>query len=122
MPSPVNGITGVNGERSPASADVVAEARQRQADRLRAAQAEAEKPTEVVEETAKSEAAADRARGDAIRPYRVKLNPETNRLVTEVLDTETGAVIMRIPPTYVDPAQRAEEAGAAPSADGELEA
>lgn len=126
MPAPVNGITGVSGDRAsataPTAADMVAEARQRQADRLRAAQAEAEKPTEVVEEAGKSDAATDRARPEAIRPYRVELNPETKRLVTEVLDTETGEVIMRIPPTYVDPAQRAEERGAAPAKDGELEA
>lgn len=122
MPAPVNGITGVTGDRAPTTADVVAEARQRQADRLRAAQAEAGKPTEVVEEASRSEAAPDRARPDAIRPYRVKLNPETKRLVTEVLDTDTGEVIMRIPPTYVDPAQRAEEGTAAPAQDGELEA
>ena len=38
MPTPVTGVTGPSGERSVASADIIAEARQRQADRLRAAQ------------------------------------------------------------------------------------
>ncbi len=104
MPQPVNGITGVSGDRSPASADVVAEARQRQAERLRAAQAESEKPTEIVEATAKSDRTAPSQR-DAIQPYRVHLDPATRRLYTDVIDMETGEVIMRIPPTYVDPAE-----------------
>ncbi|NUB20253.1 hypothetical protein GBZ26_13665, partial [Azospirillum formosense] len=65
MPAPIQGltggVTGVNGERGTASADLIAEARQRQADRLRAAQAEAAKATEVVEE-ARASAEADNGR------------------------------------------------------------
>lgn len=112
MPAPVNGMTGVTGERSPASADVVAEARLRQTDRLRVAQAETAKPTEVVESGEKSEGASTSPRREPIQPpYRVNLD-DTGRLVTDVLDTETGKIIMRIPPTYVDPDERADAAPA----------
>lgn len=106
MPTPVNGVNGPAAERAGASADIIAEARQRQADRLRAAQAENTKPTEVVEQTAKSDGAED-ARKDtsSAQPYRVKLDPDTRRLYTEVLDTETGDIIMRIPAGYPDPAE-----------------
>lgn len=110
MPAPVNGITGATGDRSPASADIVAEARQRQADRLRASQAENTKPTEVVERGEKSEETTTAPRREPIPPpYRVNLD-DAGRLTTEVLDTETGEIIMRIPPTYVDPAEHAEAA------------
>lgn len=119
MPAPVNGITGVNNDRSPASADVVAEARQRQTDRLRAAQAETAKPSEVVEAADKGDGAL--VNSDAARPYRVNLSPKTGRLYTDVLDTETGKVIMRIPPNYVDPAEEAAEAGIAAAPDDEVE-
>jgi len=112
MPTPVTGVSGPGAERATASADVIAEARQRQADRLRAAQAENAKPAEVVEASAKSDAAendrkaADRKaeeRKATVQPYRVNLDPDTRRLYTEVLDTETGDVIMRIPARYADP-------------------
>ncbi|WP_181449462.1 hypothetical protein [Azospirillum thermophilum] len=109
MPNPVNGVTGVAGERSPASADIVAEVRQRQADRLRAAQAEGIKPTEVVEAAEKGDTTATTARRESIHPYRVNLDPDTGRLSTEVLDTATGDVIMRIPPQYIDPAEALED-------------
>ncbi|WP_042446567.1 hypothetical protein [Azospirillum sp. B510] len=99
MPTPVTGVTGPTGERSTASADIIAEARQRQADRLRAAQAETTKPTEVVERTAKTDAAETEAK-HASQPYRVNLAPGSCRLYTEVLDTATGEVIMRIPAGY----------------------
>jgi uncharacterized FlaG/YvyC family protein len=99
MTTPVAGVTGPSGERSPASADIIAEARQRQADRLRAAQAETTKPAEVVERTAKTDAAETEPK-HAVRPYRVNLDPDTRRLYTEVLDTATGDVIMRIPASY----------------------
>lgn len=36
----------------------------------------------------------------AFRPYRVMLDPETRRLFTEVIDTRTGNVLLRIPPGY----------------------
>lgn len=36
----------------------------------------------------------------AFRPYRVLLDPETRRLFTEVIDTRTGNVLLRIPPGY----------------------
>ncbi|WP_114861975.1 hypothetical protein [Azospirillum brasilense] len=121
MPAPIQGLTGgvsgVNGERGTASADLIAEARQRQADRLRAAQAEAVKATKVVEES-RASAEADNGRRpdpilpDPIPPYRVNLDPGTGRLSTEVLDTHTGKVILRIPPSYADPAEDAgEESG-----------
>ncbi len=121
MPAPIQGLTGgvsgVNGERGTASADLIAEARQRQADRLRAAQAEAVKATEVVEEARASAESDNRRRPDPvlpdpIPPYRVNLDPGTGRLSTEVLDTHTGEVILRIPPSYADPAEdAAEESG-----------
>ena len=121
MPAPIQGLTGgvsgVNGERGTASADLIAEARQRQADRLRAAQAEAVKATEVVEEARASAESDNRRRPDPILPdpippYRVNLDPGTGRLSTEVLDTHTGEVILRIPPSYADPAEdAAEDAG-----------
>ncbi|AWJ85696.1 hypothetical protein TSH58p_19230 (plasmid) [Azospirillum sp. TSH58] len=121
MPAPIQGLTGgvsgVNGERGTASADLIAEARQRQADRLRAAQAEAVKATEVVEEARASAESDNRRRPDPILPdpippYRVNLDPGTGRLSTEVLDTHTGEVILRIPPSYADPAEdAAEESG-----------
>lgn len=97
MPTPVAGVTGPSGERSIASADIVAEARQRQADRLRAAQAETAK---VVEPIAKTDAAEAETKQHASQPYRVNLAPGTCRLYTEVLDTMTGEVIMRIPAGY----------------------
>ena len=107
MPAPIQGLTGgvsgVNGERGSASADLIAEARQRQADRLRAAQAENAKPTEVVEEAKENAEADNKTRTDPIPPYRVNLDSGTGRLSTEVLDTVTGEVILRIPPTYVEP-------------------
>lgn len=104
MATPVNGVAGIGSERAAPAADMVAEARQRQADRLRAAQAESTSPTDVVEPTATSAATESEPRREAIPPYRVQLDPDTLRLSTEVLDTETGEVILRIPPTYVDPA------------------
>lgn len=36
----------------------------------------------------------------AFRPYRVLLDPETRRLFTEVIDTRTGNVLLRIPQGY----------------------
>ncbi|QCO06587.1 flagellar protein FlaG [Azospirillum argentinense] len=120
MPAPIQGLTGgvsgVNGERSTASADLIAEARQRQADRLRAAQAEAAKATEVVEETRASAESDNRRQPDPIPPYRVNLDPGTGRLSTEVLDTHTGEVILRIPPSYADPAEDAAEESGRPKA------
>ncbi len=113
MPAPIQGliggVSGVNGERGTASADLIAEARQRQADRLRAAQAEATKATEVVEESRASAESDNRSRPDPIPPYRVNLEPGTGRLSTEVLNTHTGEVILRIPPAYADPAEDAAE-------------
>lgn len=48
----------------------------------------------------------------AFRPYRVLLDPETQRLFTEVLDTSTGDVLLRIPAGYVPPEEEtAAEAG-----------
>lgn len=120
MPAPIQGLTGgvsgVNGERGTASADLIAEARQRQADRLRAAQAEAAKPTEVVEETRAPAESDNRSRPDPIPPYRVNLDPGTGRLSTEVLDTHTGEVILRIPPAYTDPAEDAADESGRPKA------
>ncbi|OYD81123.1 hypothetical protein [Azospirillum brasilense] len=120
MPAPIQGLTGgvsgVNGERGTASADLIAEARQRQADRLRAAQAEAAKATEVVEETRASAESDNRSQPDPIPPYRVNLDPGTGRLSTEVLDTHTGEVILRIPPSYADPAEDAAEESGRPKA------
>jgi uncharacterized FlaG/YvyC family protein len=104
MPTNVNGVTGVSAERSPASADILAEARQRQTDRLRAAQAQNSKPTEVVEPVGKSSAAATAVTREGGLRYRVNLDANTGRLSTELLDSDTGDVILRIPPTYVDPA------------------
>ncbi|TWA59804.1 hypothetical protein FBZ82_12246 [Azospirillum brasilense] len=106
MAAPIQGITGgsgLTGDRSVASADVIAEARQRQADRLRAAQAESAKRTEVVEESEANTEADNQTRPEPIPPYRVNLDPGTGRLSTEVLNIETGEVILRIPPAYVDP-------------------
>lgn len=120
MPTPVTGVSGPGSERPASSADTIAEARQRHADRLRAAQAEAEKPTEVVEETARAAEAELSSRSD-IQPYRVNLDPETARLYTEVVDTETGAIIMRIPAAYVAADEAEETAGDRP-APPELEA
>lgn len=104
MPSPVNAITGISGDRSPTSADVLAEAQQRRIDRLRAAQAANVKPTDVVEKTAKSESAPATVAKEGQLRYRVNLDSTTGRLTTELLDSETGEVILRVPPTYVDPA------------------
>lgn len=47
----------------------------------------------------------------AFRPYRVLLDPETQRLFTEVLDTSTGDVLLRIPAGYVPPDDEADEVG-----------
>lgn len=47
----------------------------------------------------------------AFRPYRVLLDPETRRLFTEVIDTRTGNVLLRIPPGYVPPEDGAGDAG-----------
>ncbi|MCG5243498.1 hypothetical protein [Azospirillum doebereinerae] len=111
MAKPLEGVGGTGAERGITSADVIAEARQRQADRLKAAQAENDKPTEIVEGAVNSQRSAIPPRRD-IQPYRVKLDPDTQRLHTEVLNTTTGEVIMRIPQTYTDPAD-------APAEDGE---
>lgn len=119
MSTPVAGVTGPSGERSPASADIIAEARQRQADRLRAAQAETTKPAEVVERTAKTDAAEAEPK-HAVRPYRVNLDPGTSRLYTEVLDTATGEVIMRIPAKYGAETDAADEQPAIPRDGSEI--
>ncbi|MGQ9369347.1 hypothetical protein [Azospirillum sp. ST 5-10] len=110
MTSPVTGVTGPSGERPPASAETIAEARLRQAERLRAAQAETTKPTEVVEESARSDA-AEIARKPMVQPYRVNLEGGTGRMYTEVLDTATGDVIMRIPAGYRSPDEVEEAEG-----------
>lgn len=102
MTNSVNGVAGANPDRGASSADVIAEARQRLADRLRAAQAENVKPDEVVEATARGDA-KEAPRDPAVQPYRVNLDPTTRRLYTEVLDTVTGEVIMRIPAGYHAP-------------------
>ncbi|MFV3076833.1 hypothetical protein [Niveispirillum fermenti] len=47
----------------------------------------------------------------AFRPYRVMLDPETRRLFTEVIDTRTGNVLLRIPPGYVPSEEGAGDAG-----------
>ncbi len=119
MTTPVAGVTGPSGERSPASADIIAEARQRQADRLRAAQAETTKPAEVVERSAKTDAAEAEPK-HAARPYRVNLDPGTSRLYTEVLDTATGEVIMRIPASYGAEPDAADEEPAVPRDGSEI--
>jgi uncharacterized FlaG/YvyC family protein len=103
MPSNINGISGVNPERSPASADVLAEARQRQTERLRAAQAANAKPTEVVEKAAKSEPSPTPASDSRQSRYRVTFDKTSGRMSTELVDAETGDVIVRIPPKYVSP-------------------
>lgn len=119
MPTPVTGVTGPSGERSTASADIIAEARQRQADRLRAAQAQTTRPDEVVERTQKTSDAAEAAKQHASQPYRVNLAPGTCRLYTEVLDTATGEVIMRIPAGYGAETDAADETPAIqPDGDG----
>ena len=101
MPPNVNGLTGVGAERSTTGAENLQEIRQRQAERLRVAGAESSTTTEVVEGVGKK----DEALNDSERPetplYRVNLNPDTGRLMTEVLDKTTGDVILRIPPEYL---------------------
>jgi hypothetical protein len=123
MPTPVTGVNGPGAERATASADIIAEARQRQTERLRAAQAETVKPAEVVEAGTRSETAGN-DRKAAVQPYRVNLDPDTRRLYTEVLDTETGAIIMRIPAGYADPDAdgSAAEGTAGKGTGGEVEA
>ncbi|GLR80389.1 flagellar protein FlaG (plasmid) [Azospirillum oryzae] len=128
MPTPVTGVTGPSGERSTASADIIAEARQRQADRQRAARAETTKPAEVVERAQKTTGTTDATEAEAkraTRPYRVNLDPDTRRLYTEVLDTATGEVIMRIPAGYGAETDAADESPAIPRSGektGEVEA
>ncbi|WP_029008751.1 hypothetical protein [Azospirillum halopraeferens] len=122
MPTPVNSVSGPGVDRAPTGAEAVAEARLRQAERLRAAQAETTNPVEVVEPAEKTDP-AEIAPRKAIQPYRVSLDGATGRLHTEVLDTETGAVIMRIPAGYAEPEDAA--AADAPSdaaSSGEIEA
>ncbi len=123
MAKPLDGIGAAGVERGLTSADVIAEARQRQTERLQAAQAENDKTTEVVEGAEKGQRAAFPPRAE-IQPYRVQLDPGTSRIYTEVLNTETGEVIMRIPPTYVDPllhpGEPEEDGGSPPAAEGEM--
>ncbi|MCW2239868.1 hypothetical protein [Azospirillum canadense] len=121
MADPVKALTSVGNERTAPGADLLAEARQRQADRLRAAQAESNNPTEVVEPAAAGAGAESEPQRAAIPPYRVQLDPDTLRLSTEVLDTATGEVILRIPPTYVDP-QDALDVAPDPASQREVEA
>lgn len=103
MADPVKALTSVSNDRAGPGADLLAEARQRHAERLRAAQAETTDPTKVVEPADPGAGAESEPQRAAIPPYRVQLDPGTLRLSTEVLDTATGEVILRIPPTYVDP-------------------
>lgn len=56
----------------------------------------------------------------AFRPYRVLLDPETRRLFTEVIDTRTGNVLLRIPPGYASPEEKAADAGITPRQEIEL--
>lgn len=103
MASNITAITGVNADSLPTSADVISEARKRQTERLRAAQAANEKVTEVVEQSESEDGVSTATARDPNPRYRVNLDPGTGRLNTEVLDSLTGDVILRIPPTYVDP-------------------
>ncbi|MBP2308114.1 hypothetical protein GBZ48_11685 [Azospirillum melinis] len=130
MPTPVTGVTGPSGDRATTtSADIIAEARQRQADRLRAAQAETAKPVEAAERAQQAAGKADASEAEAkhaARPYRVNLDPDTRRLYTEVLDTATGEVIMRIPAGYGAETDAADEDPVLPQGEdgrgGEVEA
>ncbi|WP_207477333.1 flagellar protein FlaG [Arenibaculum pallidiluteum] len=100
MAKSIEPVSGVTTERSNPGVDAVLKARERQAelDRVKSEEVAASGPAE--------EGAADTSgsrRDPQVRPYRVSLDPDTKRLTTEVLDRETGEVILRIPPRYVDP-------------------
>ncbi|MBK3737211.1 hypothetical protein GAY29_29980, partial [Azospirillum brasilense] len=69
----------------------------------------------VAEEPRASGNPDNRRQPDPIPPYRVNLDPGTGRLSTEVLDTHTGEVILRIPPSYADPAEDAAEESGRPA-------
>lgn len=120
---PVTGPAAPNADRPLSAAEAAAELRQRRAEQAREARStdrEEPPPEEPVRTPV-----AESARKDAIRPYRVTLDPETSRLTTEVVDTQTGEVLLRIPPESVF---RMPEHGAAdgsrpggPAQDGEGE-
>jgi hypothetical protein len=109
-PPIIHGVSGIGADRPSPGVDMAAEARQRQAERLRAEQAETTDPAKVVENAAKAEAPTIPPQ-EQIQPYRVQLDPDTHRLYTEVLDTSSGDVIMRIPPNYAGPADPADPIG-----------
>lgn len=95
---PVSGPLAPHAERPLSPVDASAELRQRRAEQARESQAPDREP--APEEPGRSPV-AEPARKEAIAPYRVTLDPETSRLTTEVLDTETGRVLLRIPPLSV---------------------
>jgi hypothetical protein len=107
MPNSVKGVDGIGKDRSVSPVEAAMEARER-----RVAQAKEEKLRAELAER-RGEGAPDAANPSAavqgtavverIPPYRVQLDPGTKHLYTEVLDTSTGEVVLRIPQGYVDP-------------------
>jgi hypothetical protein len=110
MPNSVKGVDGIGNDRSVSPVEAAMEARER-----RVAQAKEEKlRAELAERRGEgAPGAADAANPstavqgvtavERIPPYRVQLDPGTKHLYTEVLDTSTGEVVLRIPQGYVDP-------------------
>lgn len=119
---PVNSASGVGPDRTPAAADAAAELQRRRMEKARESKEAKEAPPEEPARTP----VAESARKEEIRPYRVSLDPETSRLTTEVVDTETGRVLLRIPPRAVftmpepDPTDGSGTGAAAAKDDGDI--
>lgn len=109
MPNSVKGVDGIGNDRSVSPVEAAMEARERRAQQAREEKLRAELAERRGEaapgaaDAARAAAAAQGAAVERIPPYRVQLDPGTKHLYTEVLDTSTGEVVLRIPQGYVDP-------------------
>lgn len=104
MANPVNPVAGPSNERAVSPVEAALDARERRMERARIEERVAEKQrAQPVQSGTAVDAAARTEAAEPIRPYRVTLDPRTSQLYTEVLNTDTGEVVLRIPPTYVEP-------------------
>lgn len=106
MPDSVKGVAGPGDDRTVSPVEAAMEARERRAQQMREEKLRAERAERAAEGASSSRAPAQAAgvpEPQKIPPYRVQLDPGTKHLYTEVLNTTTGEVVLRIPQGYVDP-------------------
>jgi hypothetical protein len=113
MSQPINAIAPVGPDRLPSAVE--------SALRLREAQPQADEATGANGEARPAKTAPVRAES-RFPAYRVTLDPKTSLMTTEIFDTWTGDVVMRIPVTYVDPEELVHGGGRPAGARREVEA